>query len=108
MSKIINFPRPARRPFVPTIVARAPAEVVPLTPMETVTFRRPFTLPGLIELHSPGTFEVRHEREALDLSWQAWRVTTTILLTDGAITEALDVKADDLASALELDRAEIA
>jgi hypothetical protein len=71
---------------------------------ETVTFKLPFDLPGLGRLHPPGTFRVRERREALDVSWDAFVVTKTIMLTDRGTVEALDVRADDLAAALHHDQ----
>lgn len=70
---------------------------------ETVTFKRPFILPGLDRPHSPGTFRIWERREPLDVSWDAYVVTKTLMLTDGAAVEALDVKADDLDEALHRD-----
>lgn len=72
--------------------------------MPAVTFRYAFLLPGLDSPHASGTFEILQRREALDVSFDASIVTLTILLTGGGRTEALDVNADDLVAALELDR----
>jgi hypothetical protein len=72
--------------------------------IEQVTFSHPFILPGLDRPHLAGTFEVRTDREALDLSWPAFRLTVTILLTDLGRTIALEVKRSDLDGALERDR----
>lgn len=74
----------------------------------TVTFHSAFLLPGLDRPHPAGTFELRERREALDVSFDASIVTRTIMLTSGGRTEALDVKADDLAAALELDSRRLA
>lgn len=71
--------------------------------MERVTFRHPFTLPGLDRPHGPGTFDVRTEREALDVSWPAYRVSVTILLTDTGRTEAVAIRRGDLDAALQRD-----
>jgi hypothetical protein len=71
---------------------------------EIVTFALPFTLPGLDRLHPPGSFRVWERREPLDVSWDAFVVTKTIMLTSSGRVEALDVKADDLAAALDRDR----
>lgn len=71
--------------------------------IEHVTFIHPFTLPGLERIHAPGTFEVRVRREALDVSWSAYLVTKTIMLTEHGMLEALEVKADDLQAALAQD-----
>ncbi|WP_417310813.1 hypothetical protein [Devosia sp.] len=70
---------------------------------EYVTFHHPFLLEGLETPHKPGRFEVRTDREALDLSWPAFRLTVTIMLTGGGRTEALEVKRDALDAALARD-----
>jgi hypothetical protein len=46
---------------------------------------------------------VWERREPLDVSWDAFLVTKTIMLTSGATVEALDVKAEDLAAAVDRD-----
>lgn len=72
---------------------------------ETVTFRWPFTLPGLDPPHPPGTFQVSSRSEPLDVSWDASVITKMIMLTGNGSVEALDVKSEDLAEALRLDQA---
>ena len=98
-SKIIPFPSVSR----PRLVARdvpPPASVRP-----TVTFRQPFLLPGMDTPHAPGTFEVLRSKEALDVVWEAYRVSTRIILTNGPRTEMLDVDAAALEAALAQDAA---
>lgn len=68
--------------------------------IERVTFHHPFMLPGFDRPHEAGSFDVRTEREALDVSWPAYRLAMTILLTDGAELRAVEVKRDDLDAAL--------
>lgn len=80
------------------------SSVTPDTAIEWVTFRHPFTLPGLGAPHRPGTFEVRVRRERLDVSWAAYVLTRTILLADGGSIEALEVRTEDLEAALEMDQ----
>jgi hypothetical protein len=71
--------------------------------IESATFRKPFTLPGLDRLQAPGTFEVQVRHELLDVSWTAHLMRRTILLTSGSTTEALEVRAEDLTDALRRD-----
>ncbi len=73
------------------------------TSMERVIFRHPFLLPGFDRPHRPGSFEVLVKREALDVSWPAYRVTLTIMVTNGGSLEAIDVTRDDLDAALRRD-----
>ena len=95
-SKIIAFPSSSRPRLVRDLAA-------PSLQPGTVTFARPFQLPGMDEPHDPGTFEIRTTREALDVVWEAFRISTRIILTDGASSEAIDVTVADLAAALALD-----
>ncbi|KKB10446.1 hypothetical protein VE25_18025 [Devosia geojensis] len=70
-----------------------------------VTFARPFQLPGMDRAHAPGTFEVVIEQEALDVSWPAYRLTTTIMLTSGSRVEAWPISEAQLNAALADDEA---
>ena len=70
-----------------------------------VTFRYAFTLPGMIQPHSPGTFEVVTDEEKLDLSWDAYRTSSRIMLTSPGSVEAYSVTTQDLEAALLRDQA---
>jgi len=74
------------------------------TTSSSVVFTRPFSLPGMDGLHAPGTFDVVVEREALDVPWPAFRLTTTIMLSAGNAIEAWTVLQADLDAALLADR----
>lgn len=95
-SKIVPFPVLAR--------PRADAPRAPHPALRTVTFAHPFLLPGMTAPHRPGTFEVMETREALDVVWEAYRISTTILLVDGPVTEAWAVAPMALVEALALDQ----
>jgi hypothetical protein len=70
----------------------------------TVSFARPFTLPGLDRDYPAGSYTVQADDEQLDLSFTASRrVTTTILLASGAMRQAWSVKQADLDAALVRD-----
>jgi hypothetical protein len=99
-SKIIPFPVRSR-PAAP----QAPTPAVPAPEAATVTFKRPFKLPGMDVPHAAGTFELRTTRHDLDVMWDAYRVTTRIMLPSGSAMEALDVSTTDLEAALALDGA---
>ncbi|MBN9364897.1 MULTISPECIES: hypothetical protein [unclassified Devosia] len=70
---------------------------------EQITFRHPFMLPGLDRPHPPGTFDLVTEREALDVSWPAFRLSMTILLTEAGAVEAVPVTRSELDAALRRD-----
>jgi hypothetical protein len=71
----------------------------------SVTFTRPFRLPGMLSDHPAGTFEVWLEEDLLDVSWEAYSGVTTILLGGRGRVESWVVKPDDLEAALIRDRA---
>jgi hypothetical protein len=72
----------------------------------TVTFRRPFVLPGFDAPHAPGTFDVQSDEERLDTVFEGWhRVMTTILLRSPGRVEAWPVDPADLAKAIATDAA---
>lgn len=91
-------------PETPVIGAGEMAVALPAPP-QTVTFTSAFQLPGMAGPYRPGTYELRETRRALDVSWEAWQISLTLLLVDGGTTEALDVTRDDLEAALARDRA---
>lgn len=90
---------------VPAQISSGAPQVAPLEMPKTVTFRSPFLLPGLDRPHPPGTFQVWERREPLDVSWNAFVLTKTIMLTGSGTIEALEVKASDLDKALRHDQA---
>ncbi len=74
------------------------------TTSASVTFARPFSLPGFDRPHAPGSFEVKTDEESLGTSVEAWhRVATRILLTDRGGMQSWPVEPNDLATALRQD-----
>ena len=67
-----------------------------------VQFGLPFA--GSRPTPPPRHFRSSGAQGAPDVSWAAFVETRTIMLTGDGTLEALDVKADDLAEALSLDR----
>jgi hypothetical protein len=71
-----------------------------------VTFRAPFTLPGLDRDYPAGSYRVNIDEERLDVSFLATRrVATVIMLVSGALTRAWLVNPADLDAALANDAA---
>lgn len=69
-----------------------------------VTFSSPFTLPGLDRSYPPGDYTIEVDDEQLDLSFAASRrVSTTIVLRAGAMTQVWPVQPADLDAALAAD-----
>ena len=76
------------------------------TTSTNVTFRAPFTLPGLDRGYPAGIYSVSVDQEQLDVIFTAYRrVATTIMLVNGPTTRAWGVEPLDLAAALEKDAA---
>lgn len=72
----------------------------------TVTFRAPFTLPGLDRSYPAGNYRVNIDEEQLDVSFAARRhVATIIMLSSGAMMQAWLVNPSDLEAALANDAA---
>jgi hypothetical protein len=73
------------------------------TSVRRVTFDSPFLLPGMDKAHGPGEFDVQIVEEPLDVMWEGYHRTLTIMLTSGAVTEAVAVTEAALDEALAED-----
>lgn len=73
------------------------------TTVKSVTFDHPFRIPGMDRDHPAGTFELRISREPLDVSWEAYHETVTLMLASGGLVEAWNVNAAELEAALARD-----
>ena len=72
----------------------------------TVTFRLPFTLPGLDRHYPAGTYRVETDAEQLDVRFPASRrIATRIMLVAGPMTQAWTVDPAELEAALANDQA---
>ena len=70
----------------------------------TISYRSPFTLPGITEPHAPGTFEVITDEEQLDVMWDARRSSTRVMFLYPGRVEAFPVSASDLEEAIAQDQ----
>ncbi len=73
------------------------------TVMKSVTFRKPFQLPGMDRPHAPGVFDLQVDEEPLDVMWEGYHRTLTLMVTSGGMTEAIAVTETDLEAALASD-----
>jgi hypothetical protein len=87
-------------------VSHGEASLQPLA-SRSVTFSRPFLLPGMDVPHQPGTFEIREIREELDAMHGAYRITHRVIVVDGGKTEVFEVTSEELEFALALDEVSI-
>ena len=74
------------------------------TTSRTISFRSPFTLPGMTEPHAPGTFEVITDEGRLDVMWDARRSSTRVMFLYPGRVEAFPVSASDLEEAIAQDQ----
>ncbi len=74
------------------------------TSVRRVAFQKAFLLPGMDKTHAPGEFDVQVVEEPLDVMWEGYHRTLTIMLTSGGLTEAIGVTEAALDEALEKDR----
>ena len=70
-----------------------------------VRFLNPFLLPGMVQPHPPGEFDVIVEEEPLDVMWEAYHRTLTFMLTSQGLTEAYRLNEESLDALICADRA---
>jgi hypothetical protein len=71
--------------------------------VEAITFHNPFRLAGMDHDHAPGVFDLEITEEPLNVMWEAYHRTMSLMLTSGGMTEAIKVTPEDLAAALAKD-----
>jgi hypothetical protein len=69
----------------------------------SITFAHPFQLPGMTAPHPAGTFELQVQEEQLDVMWEAYRQTMTLMLTSRGAVEAWPVTAEELKTVQDND-----
>ncbi|MGW9231967.1 hypothetical protein ACWGPT_14000 [Pseudorhizobium sp. NPDC055634] len=74
------------------------------TSVRKVSFQNAFLLPGMEQSHPPGEFDVQIVEEPLDVMWEGYHRTLTIMLTSGAFTRAFAVTETALDEALANDQ----
>jgi hypothetical protein len=77
------------------------------TSTHTITFQRSFLLPGMEVPHTAGTFELQIQEEPIDVVWEAYHRTLTIMLTSAGRVEAWPVSETDLENALAVDQGSV-
>jgi hypothetical protein len=73
------------------------------TSVRRVTFQNAFMLPGMDKAHAPGEFDVHVVEEPLNVMWEGYHRTLTLMVTSGAFTEAIAVTEAALDEALAND-----
>ncbi|MBA8801101.1 hypothetical protein FHW77_004856 [Agrobacterium sp. RC10-4-1] len=66
------------------------------TTKKSVTIVRPFQLAGMTRPHPPGTFELWIDEEPLDVMWEAYHKTMTLILTSNGLIEAWPITEEEL------------
>lgn len=75
-----------------------------MTSEQRITFNHPFRLGEMTSSHEPGTFDLVVERFPLDVSWEAHRLSYTLMLISGGTVSAWPVTAAELDAALKADK----
>lgn len=73
------------------------------TNVRRVTFQNAFMLPGMDKAHAPGQFDVHVVEEPLNVMWEGYHRTLTLMVTSGTFTEAIAVTEAALDEALAND-----
>ena len=73
------------------------------TSVRRVAFQNTFMLPGMDKAHAPGEVDVQVVEEPLNVMWEGYHRTLTIMITSGAFTEAIAVTETALDEALAND-----
>jgi hypothetical protein len=70
------------------------------TTVKSITIIRPFQLPGMAQPHPPGVFELQIDEEPIDVTWEAYHTTMTLLLSSNGRTEAWPVSREEFEKTL--------
>lgn len=70
-----------------------------------VTFSHPFRVGQMEADQEPGTFDLLVEKIPLDVSWQAYRLSCTLMISKSGATSAWAVSVSELDAALAKDKA---
>jgi len=66
------------------------------TTVKTITVTRQFQLPGMAQPHPPGVFELQIDEDPIDVTWEAYHRTMTLLISSNGRTEAWPVSQEEL------------
>lgn len=70
------------------------------TTVKSIAIIRPFQLPGMAQPHPPGVFELQIDEEPIDVTWEAYHTTMTLLLSSNGRTEAWPVSREEFEKTL--------
>lgn len=65
------------------------------TTVKSIKIDRPFQLPGMAQPHPPGVFEMQIDEEPIDVSWEAYHTTMTLILPSDGLIEAWPVSKEE-------------
>lgn len=68
--------------------------------VKSITIIRPFQLSGMAQPHPPGVFELQIDEEPIDVTWEAYHTTMTLLLSSNGRTEAWPVSREEFEKTL--------
>lgn len=65
------------------------------TTVKSVNIVRPFQLPGMVKPHPPGIFDLQIDEDPIDVTWEAYHTTMTLILTSDGLSEAWPVSKEE-------------
>lgn len=63
---------------------------------KSITILQPFQLAGMREPHAPGTFELQIDEDPIDVVWEAYHRTMTLILSSNGLTEMWPMSDEEL------------
>ncbi|MGO4353012.1 hypothetical protein AB4Z25_13970 [Rhizobium sp. RAF36] len=70
------------------------------TTVKSISITRPFQLAGMAKPHPAGTFDLRIDEEPIDVMWEAYHRTMTLILKSNGLIEAWPISEEDLEKVL--------
>ncbi len=65
------------------------------TTVKSINIGRPFQLPGMARPHAPGVFELQIDEEPIDVTWEAYHSTMTLILSSDGLIEAWPISKEE-------------
>jgi hypothetical protein len=65
------------------------------TVVKSINIGGPFKLPGMARPHAPGVFELQIHEEPIDVTWEAYHTTMTLILSSDGLIEAWPISKEE-------------
>jgi hypothetical protein len=70
------------------------------TTVKSITSVWPFQLPGMAHPHPSGVFDLQIDEEPIDVTWEAYQTTMTLLISSNGCTKAWPVSGEEFEKVL--------